>query len=93
MKAGATKMAGRSAEEIRRLLLGKRITKVVLNAFRSRSSGDEMAHRPVLTLEDGTTVRFSTQETDVGEYGTALVITPPPEAPRAKGATHESDGK
>ena len=77
MKAGASKMAGRSAEMIRRLLVGKRITKVVLNAAKARTAGDEMAHRPVLTLEDGTEIRFSTQETDFGYYGTALCITPP----------------
>ena len=77
MKAGASKMAGRSAEEIRRLLVGKRIAKVVLNATRARTAGDEMAHQPVVTLEDGTEIRFSAQETDFGYYGTALCISPP----------------
>jgi len=59
-------------------LVGRSIVDVDFRAFRARpeQKGDRtMAHAPVLILDNGDRVHFMTEETDVGEYGTCILIT------------------
>lgn len=63
-------------------LAGKRIKRALLNPFPDGRGGK--AYSPSLLMEDGTIVRFSVQETDVGEYGVDPTVTPPTSA-EAKG--------
>ncbi len=57
-----------------RALKGRRIVSVKLHPF-DPSNGQEAATDPVIMLDDGSILRFSVQETDVGEYGVELCVT------------------
>jgi hypothetical protein len=35
-------------------------------------------HRPAITFTDGSSIRFVTEETEVGDYGTEIVYHRPP---------------
>lgn len=39
-------------------------------------------HTPVITFTDGSSIKFSTEETEVGVYGTDISYRPPPRRPR-----------
>lgn len=51
-------------------LVGKTIAAVELNAEPDRRGGK--AHRPVIRFTDGSSISFTTQETDGGWYGTSI---------------------
>lgn len=62
----------------KRDLIGRTIVDVEWRAFRARpqdKSDRKMAHDPVLILDNGARVHFMTEETDVGEYGTCILVT------------------
>lgn len=65
----------RSAERLtrptRKSLIGRTITDVKMNPFADGRGGT--AHDPRITLDDGRVLMFVTEETDVGEYGVALM--------------------
>lgn len=65
--------------EKKKLLKGRRIVEVQWNAFRT-GRGDRRKRGwttdPVFTLDDGTKVCFSVQETEFGEYGISVNVWP-----------------
>lgn len=62
-----------------RLLKGRTIVDVHLRCFRTGRSGRQTwATDPEFVLDDGTTVTFSVQETEVGEYGISVNPYPKP---------------
>jgi len=66
-----------------KLLVGRRIVGYEPHPFESREHpelGSQVAHFPVLTLDNGARLTFATEETEVGEYGTAIIY----HAPRRK---------
>jgi hypothetical protein len=58
---------------IKKALIGRTIVQVDLRPFPDGRGGT--AHDPVLTLDDGKQLRFWTEETDVGAYGTTIVVS------------------
>jgi hypothetical protein len=56
-------------------IVGKTIASVEMNPF-PRGLHEEsrrgIAHNPVIWFTDGSRIEFSTEETEVGEYGTAI---------------------
>ena len=68
-----------NARTVKKALVGRKIIDVKLNRFSNGQGG--FANDPQLFLDDGTVIAFSTQETESGDYGTALVIVPPKESP------------
>ena len=60
-------------------LLRRKIVVVQFHPFRDGRGG--YAHRPVLTLDNGSKLYFQTQETEVGDYGTAILVVPQGERP------------
>jgi hypothetical protein len=57
-----------------RLLVGRTITAFHLNSFSDGKGGT--AHNPVLYLDNGAKLAFSTEETEVGEYGVTPLYWP-----------------
>jgi len=57
-------------------LVGKTIARVIMHPFDDcrPSDGDNTATDPILVFTDGSRLRFSTQETETGEYGTELIL-------------------
>lgn len=53
-----------------RWLVGKVIAKVEMNPF--DDGRGLIAHNPVITFTDGSAIAFTTEETEIGEYGTAI---------------------
>lgn len=69
-------------KEANALLRGKVVAGVRLRRFpawagRNESRKGQYATDPEIVFKDGTVLRFVTQETDIGEYGTALCIRAP----------------
>jgi len=64
-----------NARAKRKRLVGRTIVDAQPCAFRSGRHG-EWAHDWHLTLDDGTVVRFVAEETEVGEYGIDLSLSP-----------------
>jgi len=62
------------AKDWDRLLRGRTIVGVTANPWTIATSG-EPATNPVITLDDGTAIRFHVQETEDGDYGVSLLIT------------------
>lgn len=62
-----------TSAEANKRLRGRRIVKVLLRPFNDELRGT--ATDPLIVLDDGTTLSFLTQETDVGEYGVKLIIS------------------
>lgn len=61
----------------RKHLVGRTITDVSFRPFDAHPGVDRrQAHDPILTLDNGASVRFVTEETDGGEYGTEIVYVP-----------------
>lgn len=54
-----------------RWIVGKTVEQVDMNPFDDGKGGT--AHDPRIWFTDGTGVAVSTEETEVGEYGTALI--------------------
>ena len=50
-------------------VIGRKIVRVILNRFPTGVAENPYAYNPVFVLDDGTTIHFVAQETDVGEYG------------------------
>ena len=65
-----------TAREIRRALIGRKIVGVKLRPFPTGRGPGDRATDPIIILNDGTWIGFSTQETEVGEYGTSLNVFP-----------------
>lgn len=55
-------------------LVGRRIIAVEFRQFADGRGG--RTSKPMLTLDNGRRVFFLTEETDVGEYGTRICMTP-----------------
>lgn len=62
----------------KRALIGHTIVGVDFGPFPDGRGGT--AQQPHLTLDNGRQVWFTTEETDTGEYGTRIIITPFPKA-------------
>lgn len=60
----------------KRDLIGRRIVEVHFNRFASRPevSGEVDACDPRIVLDNGRTLFFVTNETEIGEYGTTICI-------------------
>lgn len=54
-----------------RWIVGKTVAKVEMNP--TDDGRGHKAHNPVITFTDGSKITFVTQETERGEYGTAVV--------------------
>ena len=54
-----------------RWIVGKTVARVDMNPWDS-GKGNQ-AHSPVIHFTDGSSIRFVTEETEIGEYGTAVV--------------------
>jgi len=67
-----------------RLLKGRTIVGYKSGAFRDGRGG--WAHDPRLILDNGAVIAFNTEETEVGDYGTAIIYCPacPPVDPTGK---------
>ncbi len=59
-----------------RWIVGKTITDVAMNHF--DNGRKTRATSPRIIFEDGSSISFVTQETEIGEYGTQIVYTPAP---------------
>lgn len=60
-------------------LVGRTIKAVDWRPFKSYDPRGT-AHNPILTLDNGRRVWFTTEETESGEYGTSICISPLPES-------------
>ena len=69
-------MLGKPARENDRRIVGQRVVAVRLNKFGKTTSGDT-AVDPVIVLENGVKLFFSTQETEELEYGTQIQVIEP----------------
>jgi len=58
-------------------LIGRTIVAVDMRPFDSRMD-NKTAYDPLITLDNGAQLTFTTQETDTGEYGTAISYHPKP---------------
>lgn len=59
-----------------RWLVGKVIAKVEMGPFDGWPDDDhKVCHSPIITFTDGSSIRFVTEETDLGEYGTDIVYS------------------
>ena len=67
----------------RRDLVGRTITAVEGEAHWD-DTRKRWIHQPTLTLDDGRAVWFVTEESDIGEYGTEICISPKPKPPPHK---------
>lgn len=61
-------------------IVGKTVASVDMGRFSDGRGGT--AHTPVIEFTDGSKILFSTEETDVGEYGTSILYLPPPKPER-----------
>lgn len=60
-----------------RWIVGKTVAKVEMNSFEAAPDVNRrLAHDPRVTFTDGSSIRFVTQETEVGEYGVEIVYRP-----------------
>ena len=56
-----------------RWIIGKTVARVEMNPFeRGLHQARGVAHNPRIVFTDGSSITFSTEETEVGEYGTAI---------------------
>jgi hypothetical protein len=55
-------------------IIGRRIIAVELNSFPARpdDKNSPLAHQPVIHLDNGARLDFTTEETECGVYGTAI---------------------
>lgn len=60
----------------KRQLVGRRIVDFDPQPFYAGKARDFMAHDPVITLDDGSKLTFTVEETDAGEYGIAITKWP-----------------
>ncbi len=63
-----------TARQIRARLIGRTITKIELRHFENGRGGRATA--PIIYLDDGSYICFDTQETEVGCYGTQIIVGP-----------------
>lgn len=64
-------------KEKTKLLKGRRIVAIEWRAFRRRVGREnDWTTDPVFTLDNGVRVTFSTNETEVGEYGISVNVHP-----------------
>jgi hypothetical protein len=66
----------------KKALIGRTIVAVEFNPFSDGRGGT--AHDPRLTLDNGRCIYFSTEETDIGEYGICMMISERPRKSRAR---------
>lgn len=61
-----------------RWVVGKTIARVEMNPFNAGGQGrGTTAHDPEIFFTDGSSIRFITEETETGEYGTEIVYRKP----------------
>lgn len=63
--------------EKKKFLKGRRIIEVRWNAFktgRGRGRGQGWTSDPVFIMDNGSTVRFSVDETEIGRYGISVTV-------------------
>lgn len=66
-------------------IIGRTIVGVDMRRFSTgRTSYGTVAHDPVITFDNGAVIYFTTEETEIGEYGTAITYVPPPPKKRRK---------
>lgn len=51
-------------------IVGKRVAAVEMRPFDDGKGGK--AHAPIIRFADGSFIEFTTEETEVGEYGTSI---------------------
>lgn len=57
-------------------LIGRKIVAIDFRPFPARPGNDRsMAHDPIITLDNGRKLFFMAEETEVGEYGTCLLVS------------------
>lgn len=61
-------------------IIGKRIKSVELRPFNRYEYSKGTTTDPVITFDDGSSIRFLTEETEVGEYGVAICYSKPSRA-------------
>jgi hypothetical protein len=70
-----------STKKAARALVGKTISRVILNPFDPNEPGcrarDALATDPTIQFTDGTSLVFSVEETDAGQYGVGFVLRDP----------------
>lgn len=63
-----------------RLLVGRRIIGYDARRFQGRRSirgrGQQVAHAPIILLDNGASLSFTVEETDGGEYGVCINYHP-----------------
>lgn len=55
-----------------RWIIGKTIEAVNMRPFARGDERGGVAHDPEIVFTDGSSIMFTTEETEVGEYGTAI---------------------
>lgn len=72
-------MTKRERQLVERRLLGRSVVAVTWNLFDGEQDGSHAipSQQPTLTLDNGARLRFSVDETEIGEYGVALHVDPP----------------
>lgn len=69
-------------KQVERRLIGRTISRVEWRVFDTENAGAARdsctSQQPILVLDDGTHVSFMTDETEVGEYGTSILVTRKP---------------
>jgi len=65
-----------TAKETARALRGRRIVRVEMRPFSTGVRLNPWSYAPRLTLDDGTLVTFSVDETEIGEYGISVNVHP-----------------
>lgn len=57
-------------------IIGKTVAKVDMRVFRKEEFGRSTATDPIIIFTDGSRITFTTQETEIGTYGTAINYYP-----------------
>ena len=63
----------KTPKQAQKLLVGKTIARIELNPFERGDPEGTICTQPVITFTDGSRITLMTEETEVGEYGTALL--------------------
>jgi hypothetical protein len=59
-------------------ILGKKVVMVEMNLFDAGTARhNRAAHNPRIYFEDGSSIAFTTEETEGSEYGTGIVYSKP----------------
>ena len=58
-------------------LKGKTVLKVEMNPYDAGSARHRVAHNPRIYFTDGSSIAFTTEETEGSDYGTDIVYSKP----------------